>query len=261
MKKTTFIVLLSMVGVAAQAAVVEQWDMNGNGQWQNSLTSGLNIGGHYKTNNHTTAQTDNDGTFRFEPVSLPQGFGGKSALTAPIDLTAGVVTLSMAFTDIDWSGTSNINNNIAFRLYESDAGDAEYVGIKFLDNGDRLRVSMDNSSAMGGTANFGRYGADLTASGTYNAVVEVDYANNEVRLSGAWDWAPGGATTLTNTVNFVGAGFTTLGNFQTRYANWSAGDTMLVDDISISQIPEPATLGLIVSFGASILFIRQRFMI
>ena len=250
--------------LAASAAVIEQWDMNGNGQWQNSLTTGLNLGGHYNTNNHTLAQTDDDGTFLFAPASLPQGFGGKTPLTAPIDLTQGVVTLSFAFTGVDWSGNPTVNNNIAFRLYESDAADAEYVGVQILDgfSTDRLRSRWDNSAAFGGTGStFGRYGADLTASGNYSVVLEIDYANNEIRLSGAQDWDPvaNGSGVLTNSVDFAAAGFTTIANFQTRYANWSAGDTMLVDDITISQIPEPATVGLVAIMGGSLLFIRRRF--
>lgn len=251
----------TVVNVAVQAAIIEQWDMGGNGQYQLSNTTGLNLGGHYNTNNHALAQTADDGTFLYSPTA-GTGYGGKTALTAPIDLTAGVVTLSMAFTSINWSGTSVSNNNIGIRLYESDAGDAEYVGLQFLDSSDRIRVRMDNSAAMGGTsANFGRYGANLTASGTYNAVVEIDYANNQIRLSGAWDWNPAGPSVLTNTVNFAAAGFTTLGNFQTRYSSWMPGDTMLVDDITISQIPEPATLGMVAVFGLSIMVLRRKFMV
>lgn len=252
---------MTLVCLSGFAAVIEQWDMSGNGQWQNS-NNGLNIGGHYNTNNHALAQTSGDSTFLYSP-NVGTGYGGKSALTAPIDLTQGVVTLSMAFTAIDWSGTSGSNNNIGFRLYESAAADAEYVGLQFLDNSDRIRVRMEDS-VNGTSANFGRYGADLTASGTYNAMVEIDYANNEIRLSGAWDWNTGGGSSgvQTNSFNFAAAGFTSIGNFQTRYANWSSGDTMLVDDITISQvIPEPATLGMIAVFGGGILFIRRRFKI
>jgi hypothetical protein len=260
MKKTLAILAVSsVVGVVAQAAVIEQWDMNGNGQWQNS-NNGLNIGGHYNTNNHTLAQTADDGTFLFAPATLPQGFGGKTALSSAIDLTAGVVTLSMAFTDVNWSGTPGSNNNISFRLWEHGNAGADYVGVTFYDNGDRIRSRVEDSVNGNNTA-FGRYGADLTASGAYNAVVEIDYANNEIRLSGAWDWAPGGATTQTNSFDFAAAGFTSIGNFQTRYSNWSAGDTMLVDDITISQIPEPATLGLVAAFGGAIMFIRRQFMV
>lgn len=262
MKKTHAVLVVSaFVGMVTQAVVIEQWDMNGNGQWQNSLTSGLNLGAHYGSNSHAVVQTADDGTFLYSPIT-GTGFGAKTALTAPIDLTAGVVTLSMAFTSINWSGTPTANNNIGLRLYESDAVDAEYIGIQFYDNSDRIRVRMDNSTAMGGqSAAFGRYGADLTANGTYNAVVEIDYANNQIRLSGAWDWNPAGPAVLTNTVNFATASFTSLANIQTRYANWSAGDTMVVDDITISQIPEPATMGLVAFFGAASLFIRRHFML
>ena len=87
----------------------------------------------------------------------------------------------MTFADIDWSGTAAANNNIGFRLYESSAGGAEYVGLQFLDGSNRIRVRMEDS--VNGTAsNFGRYGADLTASGDLNATVEIDYANNDYKV-------------------------------------------------------------------------------
>ena len=261
-KKMAVVAMLSIVGVAAQAAIIDQWDMSKDGQWQSpsysETGSGVNLGGHYSTNNHTLAQTAGDSTFLYAPTTLPSGFGGKSALSSSIDLTAGVVTLSMAFTDIDWSGTAGANNNIGFRLY--DAAGANYVGMRFLDASNRIKVQVEDIT-NGTAATYGRYGADLTASGAYNAVMELDYANNEIRLSGAWDWAPGGVATQTNSFDFAAAGFSSISKFQTRYANWSAGDTMLMDDITISQIPEPATLGLVAAMGGAILFVRRRFMI
>jgi len=263
MKKTAMLIaIMTGLALSASAVVIDAWDMNVNGTWQSPSYSetgaGVNLGGHYK-NDLTVqqyAQTDDDGVFLFAPIAA-SGYAGKSALSSSIDLTAGLVTLSMAFTDVDWSGTPLANNNIGFRLYESAAVDAEYVGINIFDNGDRIRARSDNSTAMGGQDTVGRYGADLTASGTYNAVIEVDYANDEIRFTGGWDWNPAGEDVVTTTVDFAAAGFSTIGNFQTRYANWSTGDTITMDDITVSQVPEPATFGML-GLGAIVIFTARR---
>lgn len=244
--------VLAMAAASASAVVIDQWDMSGNGAYQYSI-NGKGLGGHYYTNNHALAQTPDDGTFLYSP-NASTGYSGKSSLAAPIDLTAGVVTLSMAFTEVNWSGTPTSNNNIGFRLWESGSS-ANYFGVEFLGINDRIRSK--GVSNQGDGASFGRYGPDLTASGAYNVSIEIDYANNEYRVFADCDWAP--AAVQTNSYDFAAAGMTSIGNFQTRYANWSTGDTMLVDDITISQIPEPATLGLVAASCAGLLFVRRRF--
>jgi hypothetical protein len=41
----------------------------------------------------------------------------------------------------------------------------------------------------------------------------------------------------------------------------TATEFVKIDSVSLTQIPEPATLGLIAAFGGGIMFIRRRFMI
>lgn len=41
----------------------------------------------------------------------------------------------------------------------------------------------------------------------------------------------------------------------------STGGDQLIDSVSITAIPEPATLGLVAAFGGGIMFIRRRLMI
>jgi hypothetical protein len=62
------------------------------------------------------------------------------------------------------------------------------------------------------------------------------------------------ATSTSATLRFIDQGLVTD-------ATSSAGGDQLIDSVSITAIPEPATLGLITAFGGGILFIRRRLMV
>ncbi|MFC1467951.1 PEP-CTERM sorting domain-containing protein [Verrucomicrobiota bacterium] len=242
------LVLTALVGlgVVAQAAIVDQWDMNNNDQWQRS-NNGLNIGGHYNSDKHALAQTDNDGTFLYSPTTTPQGFGPKSALSSSSDLAAGVVRLSMSYSALHFSSNPSANTKIGFRLW-NDAGN-KFFGIDIADGGDSNKVfaQLVSSRADLNATNAGRLVNGLGPDGVGRTIIlELDYANSEVRMSGDWDWAPDGTDQVfTHAYDFAGNGFTDISKFQTTYANWSDGDQITMDDITVEAIPEPATIGLL----------------
>lgn len=259
MKKIlTLLAVSSLVGMVANATIIDEWDMNSNGQWQNS-NNGVNLGGHYNTNNQQVAQVADDGTFIFSPTTA-SGFGGKTALTSAADLTAGVVKLSWTYTSMDWSTTPAANNQVGFRLWNN-AG-TEYVGMAFADSSDKV-FAFTKSSANLGNLNYkaGRVINSLSDSTTPRTVMlELDYANSEIRMyADAWQWK-NGFDVHTNTVDFASAGVTDVSKFQTYYQNWGTGDQTVFDNLVVEAIPEPATLGLISAFGGGILIIRRRFM-
>lgn len=260
MKKTVVtMAMMALAAVAVSAAIIDEWDMNGNGTWQNS-NNGLNLGGHYKTNNQQVAQIPNDGTFIFSPTSA-SGFGGKSAFTSSADLTAGIVRLSWTYTAMDWSTTPAANTQVGIRLWNN-AG-TEYVGMSFLDNNNKIFAYTKSSANLGNlNTKEGRVINGLSDSTTPRTVyLDLDYANSEVRMyANTWQWN-GGSDVHTNAVNFAAAGVTDISKFQTFYQNWGTGDTTTFDNLRVEAIPEPATLGMIAAVGVSLLFIRRRFVL
>jgi hypothetical protein len=261
MRKTAVMVaVLALTAVAASAAIIDEWDMNDNGQWQNS-NNGLNLGAHYSSNNQQVAQVDDDGTFIFSPTATPQGFSGKTDLSSVADLTAGVVTLSYTYTAMDWSANPAANSQVGFRLWNS-AG-SQYVGMSFQDTSDKIWAYTKSSAGLGGlNAKTGRLINGLVDSSTPRTVkLELDYANSEVRMYAdtQWQWSPSGVNAVfTNSVDFASAGVTDIAKFQTYYQNWGTGDTATVDNIRIEAIPEPATLSMIGLVGSTLLILRRR---
>ena len=250
---------LAFGGLAAHANVVDEWDMNDNGTWQNS-NNGLNLGGHYASNNQQVAQVPDDGTFFFSPLNA-SGFGGKNPLSTTNDLTAGVIRLSWTYTAMNWTNNPTANAQVGFRLWNSAA--TEYVGLAFVDFNDKIFAFAKTSAGLGNlNQRTGRVVNGLEDSTTPRTVsIELDYANGEIRTTAdAWQWN-NGSDVHTNAVDFAAAGVTDIGAFQTYYQNWSTGDITTMDNIRIETIPEPAVWGMIAAVGAGILFIRRRFMI
>ena len=236
MKKWLTIMISSMlcaVGAMAASESVDTWDMNDNGLSQIS-DNGINLGGHYATNNNQFAQVDDDGTFILAPTTIPQGYGAKIDLSSAADLTAGVVTLSCTYSSLDWSTNAALNSKFGFRIYDPAAID--YVGLEFLDSGDKIFAFAKSSAGLGGIdSKAGRVVNGLAGSDSRTVTIELDYANGEIRTAGNWQWSADGQITFTNAVDFAGAGVTSISKVMTYYANWSLGDRVTVDNLSVER--------------------------
>jgi hypothetical protein len=228
----------TLTAMATHAATIDEWDMNGNGLWQNSH-NGINLGGHYASNYQAVAQVADDETFNFSPATLGSKFGAKSALSSTIDLTAGVTKLSWTYTSMDWATAPANNTKVGFRLWNS-AG-TDYVSLEFADNNDTIWAYAKSSASLGSiNMQGGRLINSLADSTTPRTVeLEIDYANSEIRISCAegWQWSSAGADAVfSQTIDLAGAGITDLGKFQTYYANWSAGDITVFDNLRVETI-------------------------
>jgi hypothetical protein len=68
--------------------------------------------------------------------------------------------------------------------------------------------------------------------------LELDYANNEVRMyADSWQMN-GGVDVHTNAVDFAAAGYTNVSHFQTFYQNWGAGNVTTFDNLKV-EFEEP----------------------
>lgn len=240
--------VLTVTGVWAESVSVDTWDMNDNGLNQIS-DNGVNLGAHYATNNQQFAQVDDDGLFLFAPTNA-SGYGSQIPLSSGSDLTAGIVTLSYTFDSVDWSTNAAESTKCGFRVYN--AATTNYVGIELLDSNDKLFAFTKSSAGLGGVNNkAGRLAVGLVGSDSRTITLELDYANSEVRMSGNWQWSPGGQVTFTNAVDFAAAGVTEIDRIRTYYAKWSAEDKISSDELSVGYISSAPPKGVYVSESAS----------
>ena len=184
------------------------------------------------------------------------------------------ITLTMKITDVDFSqttGNSNNNANFGVRLWDRASGfgngnGAYFMGITVLDTyaNDRLQLALQSSNGtilsggtgLTGTGNRTRIGW-LTPGGVLES--ETDY-----ELSLALDLAGGIWTAQINDEDAVTGTFNTdhivgIEAYQAAFQQFSSEDYIDIDEISVSVIPEPATVGLLAGMGSGLLWIRRRF--
>jgi hypothetical protein len=107
--------------------------------------------------------------------------------------------------------------------------------------------------------------------GDYSLGVDTDYtdfvANQTIvtadsYVSADFDDPKGTYVNWTRTYDSLAAGtYTVWITNGTRGNGSNRSEQGMFDDITMTAIPEPATLGLVAAFGGGILFIRRRFMI
>ena len=184
------------------------------------------------------------------------------------------ITLTMKVTDVDFSqttGNSNNNANFGVRLWDRASGfgngnGAYFIGLTVLDTygNDRLQLALQSSN---GTILSGGTGLTGTKNRTRigwltNANVLEDETDYEFSLSldlaaGAWSAQINDESEVTGTFNqdhLVG-----IEAYQAAFQQFSPEDYIDIDEISVSVIPEPATVGLLASMGGGLLWIRRRF--
>lgn len=227
-------IVLAGLGTSPRVAV-DEWDMNSNGEFQLS-NNGLALP-NSGTNGHQFAQTPDDGLFTWA-VTNASAYSGKTTLSTPVVLSNTVAKMTLKLTALDWSTNEAANTSFGIRLYD---GGANYVGLKITDQGgvSKTRVSCEDSD--GDNGNYGRLSQTMVVTNTHTITIELDYANSEIRLSGNWEWSPDGTSGVqTNSFDFAGKGITELTRIQTRSANWSAGDYIVLDNLDVVYTTLPA---------------------
>jgi len=226
---------LSVVEPTSITTLVDEWDMDSNGQYQLS-NNGL-ILPNSDTNVHQFAQVADDGIFVWAPTNA-SSFSAKTALSEPVVLTNNsVAKMTLRGTEIDWTADGSKASNFGIRLWDG----SNYIGLKISDQGgassDAIRISCEDTDGSNG--NYGRFSTNGIASGDFYVTVEMDYNNNEIRLSGNWEWSPDGTSGVqTNSFDFAAAGLTELTQIQMRSANWTAGDKIVLDNLEIEYTTE-----------------------
>ena len=125
--------------------------------------------------------------------------------------------------------------------------DRWFTGINFISRqtrspGGSTKVDLLNNNDMGGGNDNASFG---TLFGTAGSTVSEDLTLNLAEDVSNYD--------------YIGIKFSINGAADASLETLSAHGS-IIDNVSLTVIPEPATLGLIASFGAGVLFIRRRFM-
>jgi hypothetical protein len=189
------------------------------------------------------------------------------------------VDITLKITDLDWSattGNSGNNANFSFRLWDKATGilgeqaggpaNTYFMGLTIMDsyNSDRLQLAVTSSN---GTILSG--GTGLTGQ---NNRTRVDWlgANNELTNSNDYefglsmDLAAGTWAASINGVEEADGTFDTshingFDRYQATFQQFSNGDYIDIDEISVNVIPEPASVSMIALAGGSVIWLRRRF--
>ncbi len=151
-----------------------------------------------------------------------------------------------------------------FADYDSgNAGSSGYAVDFFLydnpNNGDRtgqVRISSSNGTFSGGDLSSSALSIDSTDAKTYTITADVSISGNTLDLSATVsDGTNSVSTSATDT------GRITTGDFsiRTRYGSSTEGSLNLdFDNVTLTEIPEPTSLALLLLGGAALLARRRR---
>ena len=190
-----------------------------------------------------------------------------------------IVDITLKVTDIDWDQTTgNANNNASFnfRLWDKATGilgeqaggpaNTYWMGLTVMDsyNSDRLQLALMSSN---GTILSG--GTGLTANNNRTRIAWLG-SNNELAMDDDWEFnlslnlGTGDWTGSVNGVEEATGTFDTshingFDRYQATFQQFSDGDYIDIDEISVNVIPEPASVSMIALAGGSVIWLRRRF--
>ena len=270
MKKTMVLVVLLAAG--SYATIVEDWQFNdANGTALNVVANDGTTG---STWNYGGPQTQNGnlniGDTKYYKWAVANQQTYRTASFA--DITTGQITFEFVIADWNLAGSDGlgvVNNGIKFNFGDAQNGSAqlEFEVAQDPSNDIRVRSQNSNNGNLSGTDaqnQLGGLNLTNTASVTVQLLADLD--------TGAWSTRVDAGSGFVDLVT-DGTGMTSIDRIQlivdgSNGTGWEYGgvagtatEFVMIDSVTLTQIPEPATLGLIAAFGGSILFMRRRFMI
>lgn len=253
---------------SASAVVIDEWGFDSSGTPEVS-NNGTSLQSSYQVSRQQSWAVQEAGFLTLSNTN-GQFFTGKRPLATSVDLTSSAS--SVVRMTINYAGISVNDGNLAtdatwgFRLADVDSDN--YISIQIgQDTSDKI-WARTKSEVGGVSQRAGRLAngqEDLT--GAYDVVLELDYANNEIRTysPGGWQFDANGTDyVFTNAYNFADNSIDSIDYIQGFQQNveqtGTQGAFIKLDNLRVEAIPEPATLGIVAISGLSMLFIRRRFM-
>ncbi len=246
MKKTTMMVaVVAGLAMSASAGMLECWEMNdASGTALNAITNTGSIGSSWNWGDYTT--------------------DGSGNLTVPGDSGVNTRKAPPSFYATALAGSDTYSFFVDFGAWDMDAASqGDLLNYKLLDSANRmlaniffevdsattvrLRMASDNS-------NYRNYAYTLTEAAGISARIDFNFADDtaEYFIDDVSQHSFDNFTTAANIGQILmgkGGAWTT------------AASSLDIDEIGLSVIPEPATLGMVAAVGGAILFIRRRLMI
>ncbi|VGO17490.1 hypothetical protein PDESU_06086 [Pontiella desulfatans] len=271
MKKLGMAGLTAMLLVAvSNADVLEDWQFNdANGTALNSVNNSGSVGSSWNFGGpQTQAGSLNIGDanyFKFNPGS------GQTYRTADFaQRTSGQYIFEFVIADWDLAGTDGIgtvNNGIKFNFGSATNGSAqlEFEVAQSGSNDIRVRSQNSNNGTLSGTDSqhqLGGLNLTNTSSVTVQLLADLDTGvwSTRVDYNGSWADLVTDGTGMTSIDRIQLVVDASNGTWEYGGIGGTATEFIKIDSVSLTQIPEPATLGMIAVFGGGILFIRRRFM-
>jgi hypothetical protein len=221
----------------------------------------------------SVSESDSQAKIVDPSLSGTQGFISANAF----DLSDAALSYTATWNVASYDPSASSIRRLRFNLQSNNdwlfAGDAEESRVTLLidDGSNTAYFQYQNRSSAANvnyaTSNFALGSSFAGDTNGFSVSVVVDSAgytctttgldaDNQVALSGTWA--------------DLGAGTTFAEAFQTdgdMYVSsfiqdsGGTGRTLDIDRVTLSSIPEPATLGLVAAFGGGILFVRRRLML
>ncbi|MDF7824059.1 hypothetical protein P4B35_08550 [Pontiellaceae bacterium B12227] len=259
MKKTVMVVaMMAGLALSASAGLLEYWEFNEAAGVDLNDAPLVNSGSLGSLWNFGGAGMATDGAGSL----VLAGDGGTTTRKVPKKGTVNANTATDDYaTPLAGSDTYTIEMNLsAFDLTAASIGDA--VNFKALDSAGVLvaLINVEKDSATtsrirfaAANSNYRNYAYTLSE-GAHTAKVEFNLS-----LGTAEYFIDGESKTSFADQTYAG---NIGGLVLVKAGSWTtAASSIGIDSMGLSVIPEPATLGLIVSFGGGILLIRRRFML
>ena len=273
MKKRMVLMLAAAVAAGSDASILENWEFDdAAGTQLNAVTNSGTVGtawnfGGPRTQNGNLNIGDTP-FWKFDPGTSTTFRNASFA-----DITSGQYVFEFVIADWNLAGSDGIgtvNNGIKFNFGDAQNGSAqlEFEVAQAPSNDIRVRSQNSNNGNLSGTDaqnQLGGLNLTNTASVTVQLEVDLDSGNWSTRVD---------AGSNGSFVDLVtdGTGMTSIDRIQliidASNGTWEYGgvggtatEFVMIDSVSLTQIPEPATMALVVGVGGSMLFIRRRFMV
>ncbi|MEC7908357.1 MAG: PEP-CTERM sorting domain-containing protein [Verrucomicrobiota bacterium] len=262
--------------------------------WDNALSHGATLGTAAAGSSRFGFSSNMNGYYGptgFQGVpwaanagALPAGYltDGYYLAGAEADET---ITLTYKVSALDFGSNGNRNANVGFRLWDKATGMTDgvssgyFMGLSIMDTpsaefnnagGENAGWNRLNISVISSNGTILSGGDGLTSSGNRTRLAwltergsdltysdDLDITLSLALASGAWSATVNDGAAVTGTFNTDH--INGIDRYQMGFATMSSGDYIDIDEISVSVIPEPASVSLIALAGGSIMMLRRRF--
>ncbi len=230
--------------MSASAGLLESWEMNdASGTALNNVANTGSIGSSWNWGDYTT-----DGSGNLTVV----GDSGTNTRKAPADHYATALAGSDTYSLVVDFGAWNMDAlslGDTWNLKLNDSSNVMIANVIFhVDSASTVRIRMASANS-----NYRNFSYSLAEATGISAKIDLNIAG------GTSEYFINDASQNT----FSGLSMNGISQFlMGKGGSWTtAASSLDIDAVSLSVIPEPATLGMVAAMGGAILFVRRRFMI